>query len=756
MGNASADSGPVSRSPPRDSGFVSVASRLALVIFALVAAVSLAIALELTRRERGHYVESKRGAGVMLTELFAASIAPALDFADVEAAGSSLGTLSQNREVLDAAVWSEAESAPLASLRAASADALPPRRPAPGVEVRDRHIDIVRPVHSPAGRQLGIVAVRVSLARENAAFASARRRILWMAFGLSAAVAGLLVAVVRRTIVSPLRSLEKAASRLARGELVLVMDGREDEVGSLGRTFNAMANAIAEREVRISGMKDRLQGLLDHMRQAILVFDASGSLAEERSRLARRVFGDAAGEETSIAELLYPPHLVSEVERDAFCAWVEELAVSEDEELDELLSLAPREVTLTRSDNEEQVLELEFRRAPSEGGVARFMLLATDVTLERHLQKTAESQARSYQKQLTAARRLLAGGGQLFVRFMQGARERLERAERMLRAAHELDPKTLEELFRFVHTLRAEARSFDLERIEALASDLELSLSGARHTPLDSSLRSSVLHTLQAGLGQLALELDQAEEQFVQSSPIGRRVLEQVTVSRDDVEELFRRLGHEQGALGQIVARLAARPFGELVAPFPEAVRRWSQKEGKLVELVIEGREQLVPASLCSVLGGALAHLLRNAVAHGVEAPAERRAMGKPENGRIEVFCHDRADGVMIGVNDDGAGFDLLALQRRANVQGHVLGDTMDMLDIAALPGISTREASDELAGHGVGLGAVREELRQVGYVLRLVPTNGCGAQISIEPARPSNAPSEGISQAPLAEARHG
>jgi chemotaxis protein histidine kinase CheA len=233
-------------------------------------------------------------------------------------------------------------------------------------------------------------------------------------------------------------------------------------------------------------------------------------------------------------------------------------------------------------------------------------------------------------------------------------------------------------------------------------------------------------------------------------------VLEQVTVSRDDVEELFRRLGHEQGALGQIVARLAARPFGELVAPFPEAVRRWSQKEGKLVELVIEGREQLVPASLCSVLGGALAHLLRNAVAHGVEAPAERRAMGKPENGRIEVFCHDRADGVMIGVNDDGAGFDLLALQRRANVQGHVLGDTMDMLDIAALPGISTREASDELAGHGVGLGAVREELRQVGYVLRLVPTNGCGAKISIEPARPSNAPSEGISQAPLAEARHG
>src|SRR5262245_53325922 len=85
---------PASRSAARErKGFVSVASRLALIIFALVAAVSALVAFELTRREEDHYIESKRLAGVMLTDLWAASIAPALDFADTDAIAASIGML---------------------------------------------------------------------------------------------------------------------------------------------------------------------------------------------------------------------------------------------------------------------------------------------------------------------------------------------------------------------------------------------------------------------------------------------------------------------------------------------------------------------------------------------------------------------------------------------------------------------------------------------------------------------------------------
>lgn len=709
-----------------DKRFLSVASRLAIVIFGLVAAVSLMVAFELARRERQHYIESKRRAGEMLTELFAASLGPALDFSDPEAIASSLRMLAQNREVVDAVVWGRDDPKPLGRLKRDDAAPLLPR--GSGVVVGENDIDIALGVKSPTGKELGSVAVRVSLARENAAFATARRRIFWLAFTLSAVVAALLVAVVRRTIISPLAKLERAARRLSRGELIEVAVERHDEIGSLGRAFNHMGRAIGERELRISAMTTRLQGLLDHMRQAIVVFDERGELGAERSKLARELFGTRAGADSNVADLLYPGDSASSVEREAFSVWLEE-AASETADFAELAELAPREVTLPGPSGEEHLLELEFRAASPEDGRKRFLLLATDVTSQRKLERTAVAQEREHQKQLSAMRRLLAGGGQVFVRFLGHTRDRLERAHATLRGVRGVPRDAVEELFRFVHTLRAEARSFDLKRVETLAAGLEVELAGVRHAPAEATVREAAAEKLRQGFAAIGTELDQAETLFVQSSPIGRRVLEQVTVSRDDVEALYEKLGSRKDELGKLASRLAARPFGELLSALPDSVERWASKEGKRVELSVTGREALVPAALVGPLGGVLAHLLRNAVAHGLELPAERRALGKPEIGSVEVSCAEHADGVVVEVRDDGAGFDLDALRKAA--KGHAREDGVEL---AFVQGVSTRERPDELAGHGVGLAAVRDDLLRAGYSVGVSSERGHGARVVIEP----------------------
>jgi two-component system, chemotaxis family, sensor kinase CheA len=707
---------------------MSLASRLAIVIFTLVAGVSFLVAYELTRREREHHIESKRRAGEMLTELFSASIAPALDFSDKDALATSLAMLSQNEEVVDALVWSLEKEAPLARL-AASKQNSEPRAPPPGVHVAAERIEIVHAINNPTGKQLGTVALSLSLAQENAVSALARKKIFWLAFMLSAFVAALLVAVLRKTIISPLAQLERAARRLARGELTEVTSLRQDEVGNLGHTFNHMGQAIAEREGRISAMNARLQSLLDNMRQAIVVFDAEGRLSVERSKLARRLFGDAAGPKTSIVDLLYPGAYSSAVEADAFRAWLLEAAKTNEQDFDELSELAPREVTLQRNDGQDQVLELEFRSAQGETNAQRFMLLATDVTAQRKLERSAEAQEREHQKQLTAMRRLLAGGGQVFVRFLSSARKRLGAAQEQLNATQWTRSHS-EQVFRFVHTLRAEARSFDLARVEALASELEFELSGTRHAPADSMVHETARQKLRAGLSALADELNRAEALFVESSPIGRRVLEQITVSRHDVEELFQRLAERKDELGKLAGRLAARPFGELLSTLPEACERWANKEGKRIALVVHGREVLVPAPLCDKLSGALAHLLRNAIAHGIERKEERLAQQKAEMGRIEVVCREVQAGVVIEVTDDGAGFDIEGLELKANVPGHTAG-----LELAFVAGVSTRQSPDDLAGHGVGLGAVRDDLGRVGYAVSVTSKRGHGARIVLEPA---------------------
>ena len=96
---------------------------------------------------------------------------------------------------------------------------------------------------------------------------------------------------------------------------------RDDEIGRLSRTFNSMAQIIDERERRIAASHCRLQNLLDHMGQAIVVFDAQGRLTEERSRLAERIFGASAG--ATVVDQLYPVSEGAEMEREAFQAWVE-------------------------------------------------------------------------------------------------------------------------------------------------------------------------------------------------------------------------------------------------------------------------------------------------------------------------------------------------------------------------------------------------------------------------------------------------
>jgi two-component system, chemotaxis family, sensor kinase CheA len=704
------------------------------MIFALVVGASLLVALELIRRERGHYLESKRSAAVMLTELFAAAVGPAVDFGDPVAVAHTLGMLSQNREVSHAAVWQGTEP------RAVSQIGSPrpgERRPTCGscVLVFDNQLTIVRPVSDPLGKHLGTVGVTVSLARENAAFASARRRIFWMTSGLAALVALLLMGAVRRSIISPLAQLEASARRLARGELVEVDGLRRDEVGNLGQAFNDMGRVIREREESIVAMNARIQNLLDHMRQAILVFDAAGQLARERSRLAHQVFGDVRGTDTNIADLLYPSAQATSVEREAFLSWLREVEGTDPSEFDELVELAPKEITLAGvPDGCSKTLELEFRQITEQAGNRRFMLLATDITSQRRLERTAEAQERAHARQLNAMRRLVAGGGQDFMRFLRAARERIAEAQQVDSQFDRLTSDGVEKLFRLVHTLRAEARSFDLRAVEALASTLELDLAGARHTASDSLMRESTKEKMSQGLAQLSSALNEAEDLFVASSPIGRRILDQVTVLRSDVDQLLEHYGRTDGQLGTLVSRLASRPFGELSWGLIEAVERWAGDDGKRVQIQVLGRDVQVPFPLCQHLGGVLSHLLRNAIAHGIEVPAERLQHGKPDVGQIEVLCTELAQGIRIEVRDDGAGFDIPALELHAKAQG------LDArgFELAFEAGVTTRPQADALAGLGVGLGAVREDLDSLGYRISISSRPHLGSHICIEPVKPT------------------
>ena len=144
----------------------------------------------------------------------------------------------------------------------------------------------------------------------------------------------------------------------------------------------------------------------------------------------------------------------------------------------------------------------------------------------------------------------------------------------------------------------------------------------------------------------------------------------------------------------------------------------------------MSGGEIEVDHGMCEQLGEALLHLLRNAFAHGIEAPAERVARGKPARGRLAVSARREDQVIFIRFEDDGRGVDLerveQALERREGTAPSPLGNE-DLLAALFRPGFSTRERADGLAGRGMGLDIVKRSVTRLGGEVGLESQPGRG-----------------------------
>lgn len=177
------------------------------------------------------------------------------------------------------------------------------------------------------------------------------------------------------------------------------------------------------------------------------------------------------------------------------------------------------------------------------------------------------------------------------------------------------------------------------------------------------------------------------------------------------VEQVERELAEVRDTASQV--RLI--PASAVFAPMRRAVRNSAETLGKHVDFETSGGEHRLDAHVLAAVRDALLHVVRNAVAHGIETPAERTAAGKNVAGKVTLHVHRRGNRVAFACQDDGRGFDVIAL-RRAVVAGKVLPesaaallDVDDLLRAMVRGGISTSRTVTELSGRGIGLDVVRE-----------------------------------------------
>ena len=308
----------------------------------------------------------------------------------------------------------------------------------------------------------------------------------------------------------------------------------------------------------------------------------------------------------------------------------------------------------------------------------------------------------------------------------------------------------LDELQRLSGESLVTARQIDrqLEGLGAIHRDQRQWVRGTQDlmSRLDDlvALRGAALQsTAQKGGAELdPLEIDQYNELHV----ISRQLLE----SHADSAEFVRRIDRIMNALGDLrseqeqlgrdlqrtILRTRTVPFGQVSARLQRIVRQTAKQLSRAVELEIVGEDIPVDAELLERVVEPLAHILRNAVDHGIEPPEARVAAGKPATGRLTLRVGLQGDAALIDVQDDGAGLDYVAIRRRGIEAGLIdadqLVDQRMLARLVLLPGFSTRAAATETSGRGIGMDVAERRVAALRGTLTLASEPGRGTRVQL------------------------
>ncbi|KAF1709313.1 hybrid sensor histidine kinase/response regulator [Pseudoxanthomonas kalamensis DSM 18571] len=177
-------------------------------------------------------------------------------------------------------------------------------------------------------------------------------------------------------------------------------------------------------------------------------------------------------------------------------------------------------------------------------------------------------------------------------------------------------------------------------------------------------------------------------------------------------------------------------PFESLVPRLRRVVRQAARDTGKQARLELEGTHGELDRNVLERMVAPLEHLLRNAIAHGLEQPRARRKVGKGDEGTVKIALRREGSEMVLQVSDDGAGIDHAAIRNQALRRGLIAKDASlsdgELERLILEPGFSTSEKVSQLAGRGVGMDVVYSEVRQLGGSLDIDSVAGKGTAFTL------------------------
>lgn len=554
--------------------------------------------------------------------------------------------------------------------------------------------------------------------------------------GATAAAIAMLIVIgvlLYRQITRPLTRMQSEMSEIASSQDFTrrVPVARMDEIGHSIVAFNDMIEKIEQSSLQLKQKTADIQAMLQNMPQGILTVIDNGVVHGEYSAYLEAIFEtqDIAGRD--VMALVFGDTTLDADTRSQVEAAVH-ACIGEDAmnfEFNEHLLV--NEVIKVMPDGRTKTLDLGWSAITDETDtVMRLMLCVRDVTELRRLAAESNEQKR----QLEMIGEILAVSQEKFHQFVESAKGFIHENERIIGQHEHADESALAELFRNMHTIKGNARTYGLRHLTSIVHEAEQRYDEMRRLGVGEGWDR------EASIAELA-RVKQAVEHYAtinevnlgRKGPDGMAQRPQngryMVVDRSHIDDSLRLVEsvQESDVVGLVAMRDAVRrtlrlldteSFGEALSGPIESLPSLAKELGKAEPVVaIDDNGYRLRRHASAALRDVFTHLLRNSVDHGIESADERTAAGKRAAGTIEVEVGVDAGALQITLSDDGRGLALARIRAIADERGWIVPN--DEISDEALAhfifraGFSTAKAVTEVSGRGVGMDAVKEMLER-------------------------------------------
>lgn len=482
---------------------------------------------------------------------------------------------------------------------------------------------------------------------------------------------------------------------------------------------------VEERTAALAQKNRDIASMMTNMHQGLFTIMQGGLIHPEYATYLENIFETKRIAERNFSDLLFADTLMS-VDAVDQCVTAVDAIVGEDEMMFDFNShCLLKELVIKMADGREKILELEWDPIIGDGTIEKLMVTVRDVTELRALEREAEGQKR----ELEIIGQILAIDARKFKDFINTSVNYMAECRELIEQHTTKDLSVIASLFRNMHTVKGNARTYGLTYIAAVVHAVESTYDEMRkneEASWDQALLLRELSGAEAIVGKYLL---------VNDEKLGRGGASSSGLSLDP-ERLAGWINRIQamtsdeltppvkGVVSEAYKMLMSfdtKPLSNAIQPVVDSVESLAAQLQKPVPLVdIDDGDYMVKSEAHGMLNDVFMHIFRNCIDHGIEKPEERMAKGKPERGSIRLDSIPGDGFVTLAVRDDGRGIAInriykMAVEKGIYSESDPRPTASQIANLIFDSGFSTAEAVTDVSGRGVGMDAVKSFLEKAG-----------------------------------------